>query len=75
MIISSNDATPNVKKDLEKLKKLIEENHIFVGLSNCFENLFESHKYYVEALKALNYGKSTGNQRISLFSQIPADLP
>lgn len=71
IIISSDKAKLNVKKDLRKLKDVMEENDICLGISNCFENLYQTQKYYIEASKALDYGlKSVGNQRIYLSDEI-----
>jgi hypothetical protein len=41
---------------------------IFVGISSSFENLYELHKYYDEAVTALNDGmKCNSDQRIFLY--------
>lgn len=70
IIISSDEAAFNVKKDLKDLEALIERHHIYVGISSCFENLFELQKYYIEALDALNDGlKSSGCGRIYLHDE------
>lgn len=69
IIISSDNVTLNVDQDFKQLKKVIEENNIYVGISSCFENLFESRKYYIEARSLLKYGlKSAGTRRIFLYS-------
>jgi len=71
IIISSDDEMLNVKKDLIKLNKLFEQNNIYVGISSCFENLFELNKYYVEAVNALNYGlKSNSAQRAFQYCEM-----
>lgn len=74
IIFSSDDITLNVKKELKKLNKIIEENGICVGISNCFENLFELRKYYIEAFRALNYGlQSTESKRFFLYDEVSED--
>lgn len=71
IIISSSDAKPDVKKLLARFKGLLGENNIYVGVSRCFDNLFELRKYYQEAVDALNHGmKSNSNYRIFLYDEI-----
>lgn len=54
IIMSSDNTSLNVKEDLNKLYRLFERNNIYVGISSHFENLFELHKHYIEAVHALN---------------------
>lgn len=73
IIISSDDIKLNIKEDLKELNKLVEEHNICVGISHCFENMFDAQAYYTEAFKALNYGlNSAGSQRIYFYNEIPA---
>ena len=43
------------------------QNSIFVGISHCFENLFELRKHYDEALTALKSGIAGGSGNIFLY--------
>lgn len=65
-IISSDDDSLNIKRDLKRLRKLFEENDIYVGISNCFDNLYELQKYYKEAVSALNDGLQN-NRSLRIF--------
>lgn len=68
IIISSDENTINAGRSLRKLEKLIKENNIHIGISGSFENLYESHKYYLEALNTLNSGsKCADNRQISFM--------
>lgn len=70
VFIINTDTELNIKKDLKKLIKIIEENNIYVGISKCFENLFQLRQYYLEAVDALNNGlKTDEDQRIFLFDE------
>lgn len=65
IIISKDEQTLNVNEELNELNKIFEQNNIYAGISSKFENLFELHKYYKEALKALEYVlESKSNQRV-----------
>lgn len=74
IIISSDDATLHVKKDLNRLNRLFEQHNIYAGISSCFENLLELRKYYTEAVNALNGGlKNDGTQRTFQYKEIIQD--
>lgn len=65
IIISTNDNTFNVSKELYELIRAFEQNNMYAGISEKFENLFELKKYYTEALKAMQYTlESKSTQRI-----------
>lgn len=55
IIVSNDDETLNVSRELSKLIKFFEENGIYAGVSSKFENLFELQKYYGEARKAMQF--------------------
>lgn len=52
-LISSDKPELDMDRDLRKLNKLLIQNNMSVGISGCFENLFELQRYYNEALDAL----------------------
>jgi hypothetical protein len=55
------------KRFFSKNHDFFEENNLYIGVSSCFENLFELSKYYDEAVAALKNGiKSKSDQRIFL---------
>lgn len=56
IIMSTDAATLNIKRDLKKLNQFFVENNIYAGVSNRFHNLFELRKYYIEAVNALRHG-------------------
>lgn len=56
IIMSSDEGILNIEKDLNELYGCFEQNKIHIGISNCFENIFDLPKYYNEAVAALNYG-------------------
>lgn len=60
IIVSTDNATLNIERDLNGLHKFFEKYQIFAGVSSSFQNLMDIQKYYREALTALNYGLSTG---------------
>lgn len=71
MIISTNEETFDLKKDLKKLSAIFTENQICVGISSCFDNLFLLRKHYKEAVIALHDGLITNaDQGIFLFDEI-----
>lgn len=55
MIISSDSAVLDAKKAMCKLGGLIKQNGLRIGISECFDNLYELQKYYAEAVDALNH--------------------
>ena len=68
MIMSTNYETFSIKRDLNSLVQLFEQENIFVGISNRFENLFELQKHYNEAVNALKKGMNTNaDQQIFLY--------
>lgn len=69
MIISTNYKTFNIKRELNDLAEYFEQENIFVGISSCFDNLFELRKYYAEAVEALNSMALNGNRHISIYSK------
>lgn len=71
IIMSADNPELNVIRDLLKFHSLFEVNNIYAGISSHFENLFELHKYYIEAVSALKDGlKNTNGQRIFLYDEI-----
>jgi len=71
ILISTNNQTLRIGNDLYKLNELFVINDMFVGISNNFENLFELHNYYAQAIDALHYGmKSNRGQRLVFYNDI-----
>ena len=67
MIMSSKYDNFYRKQFFSKNHGFFEENNLYIGVSSCFENLFELSKYYDEAVAALKNGiKSKSDQRIFL---------
>lgn len=62
-IISTDDDTLNVNKDLGKLNRLFKKNNIYAGVSSSFDNLYELPKYYQEAVDALNERTASGERQ------------
>ena len=74
ILISSGSAKLSIKRGLNELNELFEQENIFAGISSCFDNLFELHKYYFEAMDALNNGKKAGSgRRITFFTTARAN--
>ena len=70
MLISSNHAKLKVKRELNNLLQLFERENIHVGISSCFENLFDLRRYYLEAVYALYHGEGMlGGQKIILYNK------
>jgi len=68
MIMSTDYETFSIKRDLNSLVQLFEQENIFVGISNRFENLFELQKHYSEAVNALKKGmNANADQQIFLY--------
>jgi len=63
IIMSTDYKTFNVKRELNGLMEYFEQQNMFVGISSCFSNLFELHKYYAEAVKALKSMKPKPGKR------------
>ena len=75
ILLSTDNARFNIKNGLNKLTKLFKENNMRVGISSCFDNLYKLHKYYVEAIDALNYAaEANDNQRIFLYEDMPSKI-
>jgi len=72
ILMSSNSAKLSMKRDLNELNKLFVKENIYVGISSCFDNLFELHRYYAEAMDALHDEKKAGRDRhITFFDMTP----
>ena len=70
ILISSNYSELKIKRDLSNLNDLFEKENIHAGISSCFENLFELHKYFFEAVYALYDSEKIPNaQKINLYSK------
>ena len=67
IILSSDNPNLQIDQDLKNLIHIFEQENINIGISSAFENLFELHKYYLEAIHALYDGKNAYNQQIHLF--------
>ena len=68
MIICSKQDSFNIKQSLGKYDEFFEQNDLFVGVSNSFENLYELRKPYDEAVSALKCRKEDGgDKRVTLF--------
>jgi len=71
LILMSSDSTILHIEDLNKLYTLFEKNNMYIGISDCFENLFDLREHYKEAISALNHGlKNNGRQRIFLYDEM-----
>ena len=69
MIMSTKQDRFSSKKFTNKHGDLLEQNNIYVGVSSCFENLYELRKYFDEAVVAQKTGAETGSdQRIFLYN-------
>lgn len=69
VLISTDNQTLRTGNDLYKLIELFKKNNMFVGISRSFENLFELHQYYTEAVYALHYGmESNSGQRLFFYN-------
>ena len=70
ILISSSDALLKIGTNLGSLVRLFEQEKISVGVSSCFENLFELRRYYLEAVHALNNeARMHGRQQIGLYEK------
>jgi len=73
IIISTDNSSLDINKELNEISKLFEQNNISAGLSSCFGNVYEMQKHYAEAVKALNNGlknkEQRGNQRIFPYNE------
>lgn len=68
ILLSFDNAVLDVKTDLGKLDGLFKQHNLFVGISSCFDNLYDLRKYYLEAVAALHSGmKGSGDQRFFLY--------
>lgn len=68
VLMSFDEDTLTIKKDLAKLRRLFERNDLYMGISDCFENLFELRTHYTKALEALALALENGaTQRIFLY--------
>lgn len=66
-IMSTAEEAFHPQRCFNRLNRIFEENHIKVGISSRFENLFDLKQYYMEAVDALESGlKSNSAQRIFL---------
>lgn len=63
IIMSTDEISFHPKKALARLNRFFEQDHIRVGISNRFENLFDLRKYFNEAVYALNYGLGINSNR------------
>lgn len=74
IIMSSDNTTLDIKKDLNKFNRLFKKKNIHAGISGCFENIYELAKYYSDAVKALKFGLAGGStQRIFLYDATNPD--
>ena len=60
MIMSSKYRKIHEAGFFDKHDNLFEQNNLFVGISNSFENLYELRQYYDEAVAVLKNGIETG---------------
>jgi hypothetical protein len=58
IVMSSDSPTLGVKKDLLAFDKFLRQYNIYAGISGKFHKLSEMHKYYRQAIAALNQGMS-----------------
>lgn len=68
IIINSNHAKFNAKRDLKKLYTIFKENKITAGVSHTFDNMFALRKHYDEAVNALEAGvKKESNEQFFVY--------
>lgn len=53
-----DNATDQYETTKESLKEYLSINNLSAGLSNCFSNLLDIRKYYLQSIKAAEIGKS-----------------
>jgi len=70
IIMSTDYKTFNVKRELNGLMKYFEQQNMFIGISSCFSNLFELHKYYAEAVKALKSMKHNEKRHVFVYRAV-----
>lgn len=74
ILISTDNLKLRTGNDLYKLIELFAKNNMLVGVSRNFENLFELHKYYTEAVDALHYGMESNDGQRLFFCDDMLDL-
>jgi hypothetical protein len=63
MLISGDGNMPDVQNYLGKLSRFFADYNIYAGISDGFQNLFNTQKYYRQALAALNFGLTSNTER------------
>lgn len=58
--ILANQLIP--KEYLIEIRKICNENGLYAGLSNCFQDIMKFQKYYTQALRAIELGISERNE-------------
>lgn len=70
IIIASTDYKAfKIKRELNELAEYFEQENLYVGISSCFDNLFELRKHYTEAVEALNSLKPNGKRHIQMYKK------
>lgn len=69
VILSTNHKSFDVNRELNGLADYFEQENMFVGISNSFENFFELRKYYAEAVQALSRLESDDNRHFSIYGE------
>ena len=70
ILISSNYPKLRINRELNNLIHLFEQENIYAGISSRFENLFDLHRYYLEAVNALNNSKKVfDSQKINIYDK------
>ena len=72
-LISSENTQLDTATNLKKFKKFAKSKHACVGISECFENLFNMHTYHNQAIQALNSSLKNGHESISFFKDLPQE--
>jgi len=67
-LISSENKQFDMPKEFKKLRRLAKSKKIHIGISEGFENLFNMHIHYNQAMYALNSGLKDGNEFIFFFN-------
>ena len=71
MLLSFDRKEFDLDRDLKKLCTLLKKSDAYLGISDCFENLFNLSVHYKQALSALEKGlKNCGSKRIFLYGDI-----
>lgn len=69
ILIGTDYHTFRSKRDLRKLYELFEQENIYIGVSNRFENLYQLSERYAEACNALNGRSDKDGQLVFVYDE------